>query len=196
MEKAIAQRAGLGWIGKNACLITRDYGSWVFLGEIITTAELPIDPPHTDFCGSCTRCLDACPTDAFPSPYVLDSSKCISFWTIAHRGDDIPEELSSHFDGWIFGCDICQDVCPWNRFAQVSELSGFAPRPDCISPNGPEMAGLTTDEYRSRFAKSPILRARAEGMRRNIASQSDDLLGSAARTVREDRMFNPSATPS
>ncbi len=182
MEKAIAERAGLGWIGKNACLITRTHGSWVFLGEIITTAELPIDQPHTDFCGSCTRCLDACPTDAFPSPYVLDASKCISYWTIEHRGD-IPEALSSHFDGWIFGCDICQDVCPWNKFSRPSKVGEFAPVADRLNPPAKRWSSLTPEQFKAEFSNSPILRTKAEGLPRNIRSQMHDPLPQAIRSA-------------
>lgn len=185
MEKAIAERAGVGWIGKNACLITRKYGSWVFLGEIITTAELSGDQPHTDFCGNCSRCIDACPTDAFPSPYVLDASKCISYWTIEHRGE-IPEELSAHFDGWIFGCDICQDVCPWNKFAVTSEVGEFAPGQNRLCPPSERWSTLTPAEFKTEFADSPILRAKPEGLARNIRSQVDDPLPQAIRQVRDE----------
>jgi epoxyqueuosine reductase len=190
MEKAIAERAGLGWIGKNACLITRDHGSWVFLGEIITTAELPIDEPHSDFCGSCSRCIDACPTDAFPSPYVIDAGKCISYWTIEHRGD-IPEELSAHFDGWIFGCDICQDVCPWNKFAVPSEVEEFAPGKDRLCPPAERWTNLTPAEFKAEFANSPILRTKVEGLARNIRSQSADLLQHAVRDARVQILTYP-----
>lgn len=183
MEKAIAQRAGIGWIGKNACLITREYGSWVFLGEIITTAELPADQPHTDFCGSCSRCIDACPTDAFPEPYVLDAAKCISYATIEHRGE-IPEDLSLHFDGWIFGCDICQDVCPWNKFARVSDEPAFAPRPGNLCPPAERWSAMTPEEFRREFSGSPILRAKVEGLARNIRSQTGNPLPLAVRDVR------------
>lgn len=183
MEKAIAERAGLGWVGKNACLITRTHGSWVFLGEIITTAELPVDQPHTDFCGSCTRCLDVCPTEAFPSPYVLDASKCISYWTIEHRGD-IPEHLSSHFDGWIFGCDICQDVCPWNKFARPSEIDGFAPTADRLNPPAERWSALTPEQFKAEFSNSPILRTKAAGLSRNIRSQVHDPLPEAIQNAR------------
>lgn len=183
MEKAVAQRAGLGWVGKNTCLITREYGSWVFLGEVITTAELPADQTHTDFCGSCSRCIEACPTDAFPEPYVLDSGRCISYWTIEHRGD-IPEELAAHFDGWIFGCDICQDVCPWNKFARVSEVEEFAPTRDCLCPPAERWSSLTPEEFRAEFANSPILRTKSEGLARNIRTQSADPLPPAVRDAR------------
>lgn len=180
MEKAVAERAGLGWIGKNACLITRDYGSWVFLGEIITTAELPADQPHTDFCGSCSRCIDACPTDAFPEPYVLDAGKCISYLTIEHRGE-FSDEPAPDFDGWIFGCDICQDVCPWNKFSRVSEEAAFAPREGHLCPPADRWARLTPEQFREQFANSPIRRTKAEGLARNIRSQTADPLSAAIR---------------
>lgn len=193
MEKAIAQRAGVGWIGKSACLITRGYGSWVFLGEIITTAELAVDQPHTDFCGSCTRCIEACPTDAFPEPYVLDAAKCISYQTIEHRGD-IPEQLSAHFDGWIFGCDICQDVCPWNKFARPSREMALGPREDCLCPPPERWTNLTPEEFKAEFANSPIIRAKAAGLSRNIRTQRSDPLPIAARGARADTPFEDSRT--
>ena len=111
MEKAWAQRAGVGWIGKNACLVTRGIGSWVFLGEIVTTAEIPPDAPHADFCGSCTRCIDACPTDAIAEPYVVDANRCIAYWTIEERGD-IPADIAEQSDGWISGCDTLSGCLP------------------------------------------------------------------------------------
>jgi epoxyqueuosine reductase len=127
MEKVWAQRAGLGWQGKHTNLITKEYGSWVFLGEIITTLELKYDQPMEDFCGTCTACIDACPTDAIHQPYVVDSNRCISYLTIEHRGE-IAESLGKKFDHWIYGCDICQDVCPWNRFQQETEQTEFTAR--------------------------------------------------------------------
>jgi epoxyqueuosine reductase len=181
MEKAWAERAGLGWIGKNTCLISKPFGSWVFLGEIITTALIAPDVPHSDFCGSCTRCLDACPTDAFPEPYVLDSNKCISYWTIEHRGD-IPSELASEFDGWIFGCDICQDVCPWNKFSRPTSEPAFTPRCDCLCPPAEQWANLSLEEFQSTFADSAIRRAKPEGLARNIGSQSRDALSTVLRS--------------
>ena len=114
MDKVWAQRAGIGWEGKHTNVITQEYGSWVFLGEIILNLELAYDEPATDHCGSCTLCIEACPTQAIVEPYVLDSNRCISYLTIEHRGE-IPPEFSAQFEGWIYGCDICQDVCPWNR---------------------------------------------------------------------------------
>lgn len=182
MEKAWAERAGVGWIGKNTNLTTRTFGSWVFLGEIITTLALPPDPPHQDFCGSCTRCLDACPTDAFPEPYVLDSNKCISYWTIEHRGD-FPENLGDNFDGWIFGCDVCQDVCPWNRFSRATREPALAARTDMVCPPEERWLNLTEAEFREEFADSAVRRAKHQGLARNIQSQRDDPLESVLKAI-------------
>jgi epoxyqueuosine reductase len=182
MEKAWAERAGLGWIGKNTNLISRNFGSWVFLGEIITTLALPPDQPHRDFCGTCTRCLDACPTDAFPEPYVLDSNKCISHWTIEHRGD-FPEGIPDDFDGWIFGCDICQDVCPWNRFGHPTTEPEFAPRQDMICPPEDRWLSLSDAEFRREFADSAVKRAKRDGLARNIQSQREDPLESILKSI-------------
>jgi epoxyqueuosine reductase len=118
-EKAFAQRAGIGWIGKHSNVITRDYGSWLFLGEVLTNLELEPDTPHTDHCGTCTRCLDACPTGAIAQPFVVDANRCIAFHTIENKAEQIPDEIAANLQNWVAGCDICQDVCPWNhRFAQ------------------------------------------------------------------------------
>ena len=178
MEKVWAQRAGLGWIGKNTNLLTRRFGSWVFLGELITTVKLPTDDIHTDYCGSCTRCLDACPTDAFPEPYVLDSNKCISYWTIEHRGE-FPKELGLNFDGWVFGCDVCQDVCPWNTFGQPTGDDAYAPDPNVFCQQTERWKTLTPDEFKATFAKSPIRRTGHDGLMRNIRAQNNDPLTSA-----------------
>ncbi|MEW5700728.1 MAG: tRNA epoxyqueuosine(34) reductase QueG [Candidatus Zixiibacteriota bacterium] len=175
MEKAWAQRAGLGWIGKNACLITRGMGSWVFLAEIITTAELPPDAPHSDFCGSCTHCLDACPTDAITEPYVVDTNRCIAYWTIESH-DDIPAEIAERSDGWIFGCDICQDVCPWNKFGRPTSERAFLPRADCLCPPREHWVSLSEDEFGREFRHSAIARTRASGLARNIQAQFHDPL--------------------
>jgi epoxyqueuosine reductase len=182
LEKAWAERAGVGWIGKNANLTTRTFGSWVFLGEIITTLALSPDPPHQDFCGSCTRCLDACPTDAFPEPYVLDSSKCIAYWTIEHRGD-FPENIGNDFDGWIFGCDICQDVCPWNRFSRPTREMAFVARADMVCPPEERWLNLTEAEFREEFAESAVRRTKNHGLARNIQSQRDDPLESVLKAI-------------
>ena len=169
MEKHWAQKSGLGWIGKHTNLITRDFGSWVFLGEIILNTKLDYDLPFTeDLCGTCTACLDACPTNAFPEPYILDSSKCISYLTIEHRGD-IPEEFSNNLNGWIYGCDICQEVCPWNiKFSQRTEEIGFQPKANINNRAISEWKDLTEDEYKNIFKKSAIKRTKYKGLMRNI----------------------------
>lgn len=166
MEKVWAQRAGLGWQGKHTNLITKDYGSWVFLGVIITTLELEYDQPMEDFCGTCTACIDACPTDAIHQPYVLDSKRCISYLTIEHRGE-IAESLGKKFDHWIYGCDICQDVCPWNSFRQETEQTEFTAREKNIDPSLNELIGISQEEFSSRFKNSPIKRTKREGIIRN-----------------------------
>jgi epoxyqueuosine reductase len=182
MEKSWAERAGLGWIGRNGNLITRNLGSWVFLAEIITDIELPPDEPHTQFCGSCNRCMEACPTEAIIDFGVVDSRKCISYWTIEHRGD-LPEELAQNFDGWIFGCDICQDVCPWNRFSQATQEPAFEPRCDCTCPPGERWENLSETEFKQQFGDSAIRRAKSTGLARNIRSQSHNPLREALRSV-------------
>src|SRR5919199_846241 len=129
MDKAWAARAGLGWIGKHTNLITQDYGSWVFIGELLLNLDLAYDTERVeDHCGTCTLCLDACPTQAITEPYVLDSNRCISYATIELRAPELPDEVAQHLDGWLYGCDICQDVCPWNRFQQPTDEARFEPR--------------------------------------------------------------------
>jgi epoxyqueuosine reductase len=167
LERSYAYRAGLGWIGKNTCLINQPLGSWFFLGEILTTLELPPDSPATDRCGTCTRCIDACPTAAISSEgYDLDARLCISYFTIELRGP-VPEEQRSGIGPHVFGCDICQDVCPWNRRAPVTDESGFAPR--VLAPPLAKLAAITEQEFRSMFQHSPISRARYAGFLRNVA---------------------------
>jgi len=167
MEKVWAQRSGIGWIGKHTNLITRERGSWVFLGELITTLELKADAPATDHCGTCTLCLEACPTGAIVEPYVLDSGRCISYLTIEHRGE-LPSGLADQLGGWIYGCDLCQDVCPWNeRFSEPCEKEEFAPHEGMVRPDPAEWAAMTDAEFHSRCAQSAMTRARPEGLRRN-----------------------------
>lgn len=169
MEKAWAQRAGLGWIGKHTNLITQEFGSWVFLGEILLTAELEYDAPATDHCGTCTLCIEACPTAAITEPYVLDSNLCISYLTIEHRGP-IPEHLAGQTGDWIYGCDICQDVCPWNhKFSQPGAESAFQPRPFNIAPDLEEWKSMSEEEFREKFSNSPIKRTKHAGLMRNIS---------------------------
>ena len=168
MEKAWAARAGIGWIGKHTNVITADTGSWVFLGEIITTLELPADEPAVDHCGTCVRCLEACPTGAIVEPYVVDSNRCLSYLTIEHRGP-VDDTLGDQYDGWVFGCDVCQDVCPWNqKFAAETTEPRFHPRPGNVNPSLEEWAGMTPGEFAARFDGSPIRRPRHEGLMRNV----------------------------
>lgn len=168
MDKAWAQRAGVGWQGKHTNVITQEFGSWVFLGEIITDIELQPDQPAMDHCGSCTLCIDACPTDAIVEPYVVDSNRCISYLTIEHRGD-IDGSLAEQFANWIYGCDICQDVCPWNeKFSQECREHAFAPREWNIEPDLLSMAEMTQEEFTSRFKGSPIKRTKHSGLIRNV----------------------------
>jgi epoxyqueuosine reductase len=169
MERELAQLAGLGWIGKNTLLLNRTAGSWFFLSALLTDLELAYDAPHAaDHCGTCRACLDACPTAAFPQPYVLDASRCISYLTIELR-EAVPIELRSGIGEWIFGCDVCQDVCPWNRHAPASPEPAFAP----LAANNPlELAPLfylSDDEFRARFRHTPLWRPRRRGLLRNAA---------------------------
>tara|TARA_B100000959_G_scaffold261299_1_gene298727 strand:- start:377 stop:1306 length:930 start_codon:yes stop_codon:yes gene_type:complete len=169
MEKAWAQKGGIGWIGKHTNLITKSHGSWIFLGEIIIDFELEPDQEFIDdLCGSCTACLDACPTQAFPQPYVLDSTKCISYLTIEHRDEfDINPNLSN----WIYGCDICQEVCPWNiKFSQESIESAFKPREGFNNKTLNDWELLTEQEFEIIFKNSPIKRTKFKGLKRNISA--------------------------
>jgi epoxyqueuosine reductase len=168
VERVLAKYAGIGWQGKNTCIINQEMGSWLFLGVILTSLELTPDIPAADRCGSCTRCLDACPTDAFIAPYKLDATRCISYLTIEKRGS-IPEELREKMGNHVFGCDICQDVCPWNREASVSHSLEFQPRPDLVNPALEWLAQMSEKEFRATFKGSPIKRAKYAGIRRNAA---------------------------
>ncbi len=169
MDKHWAARSGIGWIGKNANLIAnKKLGSWFFIGEILLNQELDPDGPGRDHCGSCRRCLDECPTDAIVEPYVVDSRLCISYLTIEVK-EDIPEERRSDNRNLIFGCDICQDVCPWNRRVEESRELAFAPRRALRRPLLKELAGLTEKDFRSLFRNSPMKRAKWRGLMRNTA---------------------------
>jgi epoxyqueuosine reductase len=168
MDKAWAARAGLGWIGKHTNLITRDYGSWVFLGELLLNLDLEEDAePSEDHCGTCTLCIEACPTGAITEPYVVDSNKCISYATIELRAPEIPQAVAANLDGWLYGCDVCQDVCPWNRFEQETDEPRFQPRQDNVAPVLSEILELTPDAYAERFRRSAIKRAKLTGLQRN-----------------------------
>jgi epoxyqueuosine reductase len=168
LERAWAERAGIGWVGKNANLISKQYGSWLLLGEILTTAEIEPDPgPHDDFCGSCTACLEACPTGAIVEAGVVDSRRCISFWTIEHRGA-IPEDRHRGIGDWIFGCDECQTVCPWNdRFAVPVPDARFERRDDLRGLDPEAIAGMDEAAFRARYSGTSLMRARWDGMVRN-----------------------------
>ncbi len=166
MERAWAERSGVGWVGKNSLILRRDLGSWFFLGTVITEVALVPDSPVTDHCGSCRACLDACPTDAFVAEGVLDARKCISYQTIENRGE-IPEELHNQMEGWIFGCDICQEVCPWNRFAKESTEADFLPRSGHANPDLAELCAMSEGAFNDEFAGTPIRRTKHAGMVRN-----------------------------
>jgi epoxyqueuosine reductase len=168
LDKVWAQRSGLGWMGKHTNLINRSMGSFFFIAELIVDVPLPADGPIPDYCGSCTRCLDACPTDAIYQPYAVDANRCISYLTIEHRGDDIPVELHPDMGNWIFGCDICQDVCPWNKFKFTTDEPRFLPRPGITDTALNEWIELDLDAFRQRFRKSPVKRAKLEGFLRNV----------------------------
>ncbi|MCL6434650.1 MAG: tRNA epoxyqueuosine(34) reductase QueG [Leptolyngbyaceae cyanobacterium HOT.MB2.61] len=167
-DKVWAERAGVGWIAKNGNLITRDYGSWVFLGEILTNLGLTPDRPHTAHCGTCTRCIEACPTRAIIQPSVIDSNRCIAYHTIENRAEELPAAIASRMQGWVAGCDICQDVCPWNqRFAQPTDVAEFHPYPWNINPTLAELAHLSDEEHARRFTGSALRRIKPSMLRRN-----------------------------
>ena len=168
VERVYAKYAGVGWIGKNTCIIHQKKGSWLFLGVILTSLELAPDMPAPDRCGTCTRCIEACPTDALLGPHQLDSNRCISYLTIEKRGS-IPEHLRAGMGPHVFGCDICQDVCPWNRKAPVSTAPEFEARPDLVNPALAWIAEMSGEEFRAIFRGSPIRRTKRSGLRRNAA---------------------------
>lgn len=168
MDKAWAKRGGLGWVGKHTNLINREIGSFFFIGELILDLDLEPDGPITDYCGTCTRCIDACPTDAIVGPYVVDGSKCISYFTIELK-EAIPEDVRGRFDNWVFGCDICQDVCPWNRFARPHQTSAFDPHPDLATFTKSDWEEITEDVFREIFRRSAVKRTKLEGLKRNVA---------------------------
>jgi epoxyqueuosine reductase len=166
VERVFARYAGIGWLGKNTCLINQNIGSWLFLGVIVTSAVLTADMPAADRCGTCTRCIDACPTQAFVAPHQLDSNKCISYLTIEKRGE-IPEQLREGIGVNLFGCDICQDVCPWNRRAPSTDKPEFQAREGLVNPALAWLAEVSEEEFRERFRRSPIRRTKRTGLRRN-----------------------------
>ena len=167
MEKPLAACAGLGWQGKHSNLVSRDFGSWLFLAEVFTTLELPPDDPAADLCGSCNRCQEACPTEALSEPYRIDASRCISYLTIEHKGT-IPDALKEKIGNRIFGCDDCLAVCPWNKFASPSSHDSFFPRPQATAPRLADLAGLDDAAFREAFAGSPIKRLGRDRLLRNL----------------------------
>jgi epoxyqueuosine reductase len=208
VERVFAKYAGVGWIGKNTCLINQKKGSWLFLGVILTSLDFPPDLPAPDRCGTCTRCIEACPTEAIVAPYQLDSNRCISYLTIEKRGS-IPEDLRAGIGRHVFGCDICQDVCPWNRKAPVTRAAEFSPRPGLVNPALDWLAEMSAEEFQDNFRHSPIRRTKRSGLRRNaiiaignsgthqllpilekLVSDEDDSVSESARWAME-RLQNP-----
>ena len=167
VERVYAKYAGLGWFGKNTCILNKKFGSWVFLGELILSLPLDYDRPALDHCGSCTRCIDACPTDALLEPYVLDSRQCIAYLTIELKGG-IPEALRPQMGHHIFGCDICQDVCPWNRKRVFTTAEALQAQPDRVHPSLAELAQLTPEAFKARFRRTPLERSKRRGILRNV----------------------------
>jgi epoxyqueuosine reductase len=167
LDKAWAAKSGLGWIGKNSNLITQKVGSFYFIAELIVDLELEYDSPTTDHCGSCTACIDACPTEAIVAPYVVDGSKCISYFTIELK-DNLPQEMKGKFDDWMFGCDVCQDVCPWNRFSKPHNEPLFQATPEILSYSKSDWEEITKDTFQKVFKNSALKRTKYEGLLRNI----------------------------
>jgi len=167
LEKAWAKKAGLGWIGKNANLINKNQGSYFFIAEIILDLDLNYDSPIQDYCGTCTKCIDACPTGAIIQPYVVDGSKCISYFTIELK-EAIPQEVKGKMDNWMFGCDICQQVCPWNSFSLQHNEPAFNPHPDLLSMTKGDWEDLQEETFKELFRKSAVKRTKFAGLKRNI----------------------------
>lgn len=175
-DKVWAQRAGIGWIAKNGNVIAREFGSWVFLGEVLTNLELEPDRPHSEHCGTCTRCVEACPTGAIVQPFVVDASRCIAYHTIENRAEKLPDGIAPHLQGWVAGCDICQDVCPWNqRFAKETDCAEFQPYPGNVAPKLTELAQLSDEEWDRRFQASALRRIKPQMLRRNARANQVSL---------------------
>ena len=174
LERELAAAAGIGWIGKNTMVLDRRAGSYFFLGALVTTLELPADGPVPDHCGTCTACLDACPTNAFPAPYEMDASRCISYLTIEHRGD-IPRDLQPKMGNWVFGCDVCQEVCPYNRDAQVTREPRFAVRSPGPRPGLDDILDWSIEDYRKQLRGSAMKRAKLDMLKRSAAVARDNL---------------------
>lgn len=184
LERAWAARSGIGWIGKNSLVLNRDLGSWFFLGVIVTVIELSPDAPVPAACGTCTACLDACPTQAIVEAGIVDSRRCISYHTIENRGE-IPRSMSKDFGDWVFGCDVCQEVCPWNRFTPTAELNDFRVRPEQAFPDLETLAALDDEGIRERYTGTPLLRAKPAGLRRNAAIALENALSKPDSEVSE-----------
>jgi len=167
LDKAWAAKSGLGWIGKHSNLLSQQVGSFYFIAELIIDLELDYDTPTTDHCGTCTACIDACPTQAITEPYVVDGSKCISFFTIELK-ENIPTEFKGKFDDWMFGCDVCQDVCPWNRFSKSHSEPLFNPHPELLEMTKKDWEEITEETFRKVFQKSAVKRTKFSGLKRNI----------------------------
>ncbi len=167
MDKAWAARSGLGWVGKHSNLLNREMGSFFFIGELILDLELDYDGPVKDYCGTCTRCMDACPTNAIPAPYVVDGSRCISYFTIELK-EQIPADVRGKFENWIFGCDICQDVCPWNRFAKPHQTPDFQPSAQLQDMKKPDWEEITEEVFKVLFKESAVKRTKLAGLQRNV----------------------------
>ncbi|MEX0995448.1 MAG: tRNA epoxyqueuosine(34) reductase QueG [Flavobacteriaceae bacterium] len=172
LDKAWAAKSGLGWIGKHSNLLTQQVGSFYFIAELILDLELEYDSPVTDHCGTCTACIDACPTNAIVEPYVVDGSKCISYFTIELK-NELPNEVKGQFDDWMFGCDICQDVCPWNRFSKPHNEPLFNPKPELLSMTKKDWEEITREVFQKVFQKSAVKRTKFEGLQRNIGFLGD-----------------------
>ncbi|MFQ3574899.1 MAG: tRNA epoxyqueuosine(34) reductase QueG [Cytophagales bacterium] len=176
MDKVWAEKSGLGWIGKNSNLITKKSGSFFFIGELLVDLKLEPDGPIKDFCGTCTRCLEACPTDAIIEPYVVDGSKCISYLTIELK-EEIPQDFFGKSENWMFGCDICQDVCPWNRFSKPHNENRFTPLPIFSELNNrKDWEELSEETFKKAFKNSPLKRAKFEGLKKNLEFSKNDIL--------------------
>ena len=193
MEKPLAAQAGLGWQGKHTNLVSRELGSWFFIGSILTTAELPFDEPEIDHCGSCQACLDICPTQAFTAPHQIDARRCISYLTIEHKGE-IPHEFRKAIGNRIYGCDDCLAICPWNKFASASNEIKFAAREDLIEPKIAELLQLDDATFRAKFSGSPVKRIGRESFIRNVLIAAGNSGDESLRPCLEAHFADPSAT--
>jgi epoxyqueuosine reductase len=185
-EKVWAQRAGIGWVAKNGNVITREYGSWVFLGEVLTNVELTPSRPHTEHCGSCSRCIEACPTGAITQPFVVDANRCIAYHTIENRDEKLPEQIAPYLQGWVAGCDICQDVCPWNqRFAVSTDVVEFQPYPENVAPTLTELAEISDLEWERQFRASALRRIKPKMLRRNARANLESFQASTEFDIKQ-----------